>query len=284
VGAAVEAGATLRRVRAQDLERSTWGVRRFGRAATIADRCELLATRLRDDAFFSHTTAALLFGVPLPPAFEGERDLHVAVTAALPTPHARGIRGHRLTVSADEVVTHERVRCTSAARTWCDLGGMLDLDDLVAAGDFLLHWRSPLVAETQLREQVRRFGSGRGARRLREALPLLSSRSESRPESKARVLVVTSGLPVPSVNHSLIDTETGRELRPDLMFVDCRVIVEYQGEHHRSRQQWRRDMTRRAELEARGWYVMEINADDLRDGAAFVRRLETVLRRRGWRG
>ena len=39
-------------------------------------------------------------------------------------------------------------------------------------------------------------------------------------------------------------------------------------------------MTRRSRLEAQGWYVMEINADDLGDPVEIVARIRSVLARR----
>jgi very-short-patch-repair endonuclease len=36
-------------------------------------------------------------------------------------------------------------------------------------------------------------------------------------------------------------------------------------------------MTRRARLEANGWFVMLVNANDLRDPDELVRRIRTVL-------
>ncbi|MDZ4046071.1 MAG: DUF559 domain-containing protein [Rhodoglobus sp.] len=56
-----------------------------------------------------------------------------------------------------------------------------------------------------------------------------------------------------------------------------RLIIEYQGDYHRTRAQWRKDMTRRSRLEARGWRVMEVGADDLRDPRELVARVRARL-------
>jgi very-short-patch-repair endonuclease len=40
-------------------------------------------------------------------------------------------------------------------------------------------------------------------------------------------------------------------------------VLEYQGGHHQDPEQWRKDVTRRAALEADGWTVLEIAADDV---------------------
>jgi len=42
-------------------------------------------------------------------------------------------------------------------------------------------------------------------------------------------------------------------------------------------------MTRRSRIEAQGGYVMEINADDLRNPAELMARIRSVLISRGWR-
>lgn len=42
-------------------------------------------------------------------------------------------------------------------------------------------------------------------------------------------------------------------------------------------------MTRRSRLEAKGWYVMELNADDLKDPDELLMRIRLVLARRNRR-
>jgi hypothetical protein len=51
-----------------------------------------------------------------------------------------GVRGHRLQVDERDLLQFGRIRITSRARTWYDLGALLSEEDLVAASDFLL-WR-----------------------------------------------------------------------------------------------------------------------------------------------
>lgn len=131
-----------------------------------------------------------------------------------------------------------------------------------------------------LGQALERMGRARGVRRAREALPLLSDRPESPQESKLRLILIRGGLPEPEINRAIVDTETGKEVRPDFRFRMYRLILEYQGDYHRTKSQWRKDMTRRSRLEAQGWYVMELNADDLRDPVELVARIRAVLERR----
>lgn len=165
---------------------------------------------------------------------------------------------------------------TTAARTWCDLAAMLTLGDLVAAGDYFIHHRKPLTTVAELTDRVRGLSGRRGVRSAREALSLLHERAESRPESLLRVILVHAGLN-PEINHALIDTETGRKRRPDFLLREGKVILEYQGDYHRTKEQWRKDMTRRSRLEAQGRRVMELNADDLRDPAELVGRIHALI-------
>jgi len=69
-------------------------------------------------------------------------------------------------------------------------------------------------------------------------------------------------------------------VRPDFVFPKEKVAIEYQGDYHRTRAQWRADMTRRSRLEAQGCIVIEVNADDLRDPAELTQRILAILARR----
>lgn len=273
-----DAGLTPRRLRALDLERSVWGVRAASPAIDLISRCRLVTTRLRSDAIVSHVTAALLHGMPVPWWFEHDPRIHVAVPAPQPAPHAHGLIGHSLSLTEADPVTVHGIRCTAPERTWCDLGSRLELVDLVAAGDHLIHHRLPLTSRSKLTYRLGRLGPVRGIRTLRAALPLLDDRAESPQESRLRVLLHLAGLPTPRINHAVVETETGWNSRPDFSFPDVKLVIEYQGDYHRTRAQWRKDMTRRSRLEASGWYVMELNADDLKDPAELAERIRSVLR------
>jgi len=269
------------RLRASDLNRTVWGVRMAGEMEPdLRTRCRLFAERLSGATFFSHATAALLWGAPLSLSLERDVRLHTSVAAPARAPHARGQIGHRLDVAPADVVVRLGLRHTSAARTWCDLATLLDVDDLVAAGDYLIHHAAPFATVGEIERVLETMTRMRGIRRAREALPLLSDRPESPQESKLRLILIRGGMPEPEINHELVDTETGKHVRPDFRFPKFKLILEYQGDYHRTKSQWRKDMTRRSRLEAQGWYVMELNADDLRDPEELLARIRSVLARR----
>lgn len=227
-------------------------------------------------AFFCSVTAALLFGVPLPRRMEESAVVHVGVPSAKHPPRGRGVLGHRLTVSGDYLRSWCGLRVAAPEQVWCQLGSLLSVSDLVAAGDYLIRRDLPLTTHARLREAVRQFPGRRGKPRLRVAVELLHDRSESRRESHLRLILVQAGIPGLEVNLP-ITTSGGYHYRGDLAFPARKMVVEYQSEYHGDEVQRRRDMTRRARLEADGWYVMEVNADDLRNPAELLQRIRRVL-------
>lgn len=286
----VEHGLSGKRMRSRDLERSVWGVRASATnagtvfLAQLIARCRVFAVRMPPGAFFSHSTAALLFGVPLPIELERLDLLHISVAAPARAPHAAGIRGHQLALDDDQLQHTRGLVLTNPARTWCDLAGILGLHDLVAAGDALIQWRSPHATVGDLERAARASKGRRGASVIRRALPLLNGRAESRPESVLRVVLELGGLPRPRINHEIVLTDDGPIVRTDFALDEYMMLLEYQGDYHRKKKdQWRKDMTRRSRLEAQGWYVMEINADDLKNPDEIIARIRMVLVSRGYK-
>lgn len=279
VAEALTTGVSPSRLRAADVERSVWGVRSRQRTATLIDVCRLMTARVPGHAFFSHTTAALLYGVPLPWRFERDPRPHVSVAMPHHALHSAGLHGHRMTTAPADITTREDLRLSAPARTWCDLGGLLQLEDLVAAADFLVHRRHPLVTIAALEEAVDSYPSRRGLRRLRATLPMVSDSAESRPESKLRVILVQAGFTRLLINRVVTDRFGEFVARTDVELIGYNVVIEYQGDdHRRTAGQWRADMSRRSRLESTGKRVMEINADDLRKPAELIARIWALIR------
>ncbi len=91
------------------------------------------------------------------------------------------------------------------------------------------------------------------------------------------MILTLAGLSDFAVNYVIVSTEMGRDVRLDLAFRRQKLVLEYQGDYHRTAKQWRKDMTRRSRLEADGWYVMELNVDDLANPTELVARIRRVL-------
>ncbi len=202
-------------------------------------------------AYFCGATAAVLMSIPLPRRHEESRVLHVAVPPPFRTPTGKNIRSHTFVSHPDHVGSWHGIRISSAEFTWCQLGAVLTLPDLVAAGDYLIHHRLPFTTAERLEVAVADYAGRRGNPALRAALPLLNDRSESRRESLLRVLVVTG---------------------------ERKVVIEYQSRFHDESKDFRADMTRISRLEADGWFVMQVNNDDLSNPRELAERIRTVLK------
>jgi very-short-patch-repair endonuclease len=271
------AGMGRHRLRGRDLAHPFRGVyeARTGELGVV-DLCRILQARLPEHAFFCGVTAAQIMHVPLPSRVEHSRIVHVGVPAAHTAPTGKGIRGHSVRIDERHVRRWGGLRVTSPARTWCALGASLSVPELVAAGDYLIHWASPLASRDELAAAVETHGRRAGAAALREALPLLDERSESPKESELRVILVRAGLEGLVVNLP-ITTSDGYRYRADLAFPRDKTIVEFQSRFHDPAVNFRADMTRISRLEADGWTVIQVNNDDLDDPAELVRRVRRVL-------
>src|SRR5690554_5225476 len=101
--AAVAQGVTDERLAASDLARPFHGVRvPASLPRDLPWRCRAYQERMNPAHFFSHQTAAELYGLPLP-AYARGGDLHVSAPAPLRAPEATGIVGHRMSGSAARV-------------------------------------------------------------------------------------------------------------------------------------------------------------------------------------
>lgn len=238
-------------------------------ALDLRARCRAAVMAAPVDAVFTHYTAAQLHGLPVP----DELLLHMSIEQdELPRvePRVKGLVVHRLKkVDRFEVVGGLRI--ASPARTFLDLAAFLDLPDLVAYGDAAARRAGVLV---DIAEVVASGGGRRGIRLARQALALLDPRAESPMESRLRVVMILAGLPWPSVQFEILDDE-GRVIRHiDLAYPEWLIAIEYEGSHHlSSRDQWNRDIHRYEQMEAEGWTIIRVTAEEL------LRRPEAVVAR-----
>lgn len=259
-----EAGIQRGRLRGRDLEHPFHGVHvPLTVDLEVTALCAALVTRVPTNAFFCGPTAAALYGIPLPRRIERAYTTHVAVPAPATAPVGRGISGHSFRVADGEVRMLDGLRVSTPARTWCELSAVLSLDELIAAGDYLIHYERRLTSRAQLGELVLRFPARQGRVSRVAALSELHDRSESPRETDLRLLCTRAGLPGLSVNMK-IRTSGGFDYRADLAFARSKVIVEYQSRFHDSADRQVKDRTRRSRLQADGWLVLEVSSEDLR--------------------
>jgi hypothetical protein len=219
VSEALAHGIPAKRLRAQDLAAPFRGVRTTNLARlTLRERCQAFATRMPEGAAISHGTAALLHGLQVPLRLEHERALHVSVPEVRRAVAASGIVGHQLRLRSDDVDRRFGLPVTTPERTWCDLAATLELAELVALGDQLVHWELSASNRAALTDAVAAYPGRRGIRKLRHALELLSEFAESPRESMLRVALVLAGLPTPEVNREIFDARGRFVARVDLSY------------------------------------------------------------------
>lgn len=222
-------------------------------AADLPARCAAVVETSADFTVVASLTAARLHGMWLP-ELPGVIHLATAVPGAAGRQMTRTRRpefvAHRFQLRPEDIVTIGGLQVTSPARTWRDLARVLDLPDLVAAGDSMLR------AGTTVEEVADLLGSmPRAPRsgRARSALPLLDARSRSRPESHLRVAVSAPDLPRFEVNVAVSRDEGGWLAEPDLSLVEAKIALEYQGVDHADPVRMRKDLTRFVDLRHEHW-------------------------------
>ncbi|WP_291039420.1 DUF559 domain-containing protein [Herbiconiux sp.] len=286
VAEARSAGLGEGRLRSADLVRPYHGVR--ARAPDVSTTSALAAAyqrRAPASHFFSHLTAARLWRVPLPRG-DAAHPLDVAVLKPEGLPRSAAVRGHRLVPQGVEVTERFGLRVADAASTWCQLGALLGHDDLVAAADHLVLRPAfpeagdarPYVELTDLAERASSYRSP-GAALLRRAIGDVRQGVESRPETHLRLLIVRGGLPEPEPGAAVLDSRGAFVARVDLLYRELRVIVEYDGEQHRTDdRQYEKDLRRLEHLRELGWTVVVVRGSGLyRHPAETVRRIAAAL-------
>ncbi len=288
VAAALAAEVSRSRLRANDLSTPFHGSRMTitvttgqtgGDHAALLLRCAAYASVAPRDARFSHTTAALLRGVPLPATEASDGLLHVAVPLDGSLPRARGVRGHR-TTSPDVHHLHG-LPIVTPETMWLQLAAQLPIDELIVAGDYLVRRRRPLSSIDSLLSATELASGSRGSRPARAALQEIRAGTDSPMESRMRLIIVRAGLPEPVIGYTVIDPDGYFVGTPDLAYPAERIAIEYEGDHHRSNPRiFREDIERREGFERIGWRVLRVTHDHIRQPWRLESRVRELLAQR----
>ncbi len=277
-------GVTPGRLRGNDLTRPFRGVRLGPASWRELEECHSYAAKMRPSDYFSHATAARIHGLPLPWRLQSGS---VHVTAVLPAgrPRGRGVSGHAVERALARVVVVQGLRVSHPVEAWCELAASLTLTELVAVGDALVCRQRPLATMDDLMDAVGRRSGRRGCAALRAALEHIRPRTDSWEETMLRLDLAAAGLPEPEVNGVICDENGAFVAYGDLVYRRYKVVVEYDGEQHRTDgAQYQRDIERLDELARLGWRVVRFTR--LHRGATrreWIGRVIAALTSRGWR-
>jgi hypothetical protein len=246
----------LRRHDVVRLSRDTYVPRSM--AEDIRTRIDAVLLTAPVGAVVSHGTAAALWRLEIPLVRDERVHLTVSTGSAARTRADRVL--HRAPLDRADITGVQRFPVTTPARTWRDLAGVLERPALLAVTDQLL---AAGCTREELARQLERRPHGRGAARAREVLPLADRRAESVMESWTRWLVHAAGLPMPDLQvdvHSDGGVFVGRA---DFLWLEWKVIVEFDGDHHRERTTFVADLRRQNGLVAAGWTILRFSSADV---------------------
>jgi len=155
-----------------------------GEELDIRCRCEALLLAI-PDAVPCSFTAALLQNLPV----DDDGLLHLARGRKAARSERADVQVHRTPVEPDELLDLDGLAVTDGPRTFVDLAGRLDLEQLVAVGDVVLR----RYDEAALQAAVDRRPRRKGIPRARQALQLLDGGAASPAESRARLRLHAAG-------------------------------------------------------------------------------------------
>ena len=240
-------------------------------------------------AWISHSTAARLQALLLPPWLADSDELHLSKPRQLPQLRRKGIVSHNVTALRGEVESAGGLQISMRSRTWLDLARTLPLPDLVCLGDQLIRrpraefeGRSePYATLTSLREMASQHRNLQGIVRARDALDLMRVGADSAPETLLRLAIADAGLPEPELQLTLWGREGGPSA--DAGYRERRVALQYDGAHHLDELQQFSDRRRDKAFDNAGWTVLIFTQQDLADGFQdAVKRIRQALSR-AWR-
>lgn len=270
------AGLTRGQSRRSIYTRPSRGVRRLA-STTDSRHLDIVTASAAcvDDAVVTDLAAAGVWRLPLPWDLQAVGTaVSMSVAPGAARPKRAGVRGRRLDIPAFHLTEKDGLRVTTPARTWLDCAAFISYLDVVAMGDAILH--RGLASEGELTHLLTWGYRRRGVAKIRRAVPILDGRAESPGESWVRALLLEARLPAPECNVDVF--EGGVWLaRVDMRWRRQRVIVEYDGAVHRDERQRRRDAERLNALQAAGWLVIVLTADDLRRTRQTVALIRSAL-------
>lgn len=284
---ATAAGLTRRRARASDLTSPCHGVRAPAAVEiTLLVRARGLA--LATGAVVSHLSAAVLWGFPLPLRFEDHAVIHLTSRNGARAVRRKNVCGHRLPLEEDEISEGRYLACTAPLRTWFDLAGILSLQDLVIAGDYLLRRKAPLSTPEAIDAFLATKPGRAGYRKAKQARTLMRANTDSPKETELRLLLTAAGLPEPAINVPMFDETGGWVQDPDMSYEEFKIAIQYDGGHHATPAQRRSDIFRDENARSLGWIVVVLTQLDLDPFArgmepTAITKVRAALKSRGWK-
>jgi len=186
----------------------------------------------------------------------------------------RGVLTRRDALADGETQTIDGRVVTTPERTAFDVGRRGAVHSAVARLDALA--RATGFKVDDVLRVAKCHPRSPGLRRLEAALDLVDPGSQSPRESYLRLLLIDAGLPRPQTQMPVSGVDGMPVAYLDLGWEEHMVVVEYDGDQHRTdRRQYVKDIRRLEMLERMGWIVVRVVAEDR--PAAVVTRVRAAL-------
>lgn len=289
--AGVAQGLTPGALRGNRFAKPYRGIRTVDEPTTLIERAAAFAPLLRPWQCLGGVSALAVLGLPVPWRLARSDDVEVVSAKERGRPDRAGVQVRR--IAADRMVGWDvgGVRVASAPLAWALMGGRCTVHELIVLGDAIVteaenyperRLPGPLATIDELRAIADRWTGMSGASALRSALPRIREKVESPRETDMRLFIVDAGMPEPDVQVEVHDPATGLLLgRADLAHRDARVVEEYEGDGHRSKRQWDRDIEKYRAFERVGLHVVRAtNRDFVPSPDRWLADLAAVLARR----
>lgn len=268
------------------------GIRTAAATATLLERATAYSPLLRPWQRIGGIAGLALLGLPVPTRLGRDDTVEIVAPKGTSVPRRDGVATRRIADPHVDGWDVEGVPVVAPALLWALLASRCTVHELVMLGDAIVsdapHYPGrrivgPLASVDELLEIAQRWEGRPGVAALRAAGPRIRTRVESPRESDVRLLIVDAGMPEPVVQLEIVDPATGRLVgRSDLAHVGPKVVEEYEGDGHREKGQWDRDIQKYRELERLGWAVVRATNRDLSPSAdAWLANLRRTLSERG---
>lgn len=301
-GQARAVGASPRRLRALDLARPFRGMRApaekppepedFEPGAIDRALQRALMWRVNEyecvrhpSSFYTGQTALGIHGLPFMQSEDAP--LHVGVLLPARAPRMQGIRGTAFSPWLASVEVVEGVPVTRPTSTWALLAHEFGERRLTLLADAIIRiprgpggLREPHKQLASLKElHLAAMAPHRRHReKLLRALERARVGSMSVLESEFRLAGEDAGLPEPDLDVEIRDSHGQLVGIADIVYRKQRVIVEVEGDHHRtSQEQWNRDLAKHAAYAELGWEVVRVTAASVRHSDVGVNRVREAL-------
>ena len=223
-------------------------------------------------AVITGRSAAVLWGIDL----AGPNDpVEVTVPPSAHPCRIPGLRVRRAHLDPEHRWHRRSLPVTTAAATALRLAAVLPEVDAVAAVDQLVMTG---VADLETIRALARTATGPNSARARRVCGLADGLAESPQETRLRLLIAASRLPLPVAQFHVM---AGRIFvaRVDFAWPDRRLALEYDGLWHAEPGQFARDRQRLNRLQAAGWRVIFVTAADLHHPDQLVARIAEAIAR-----